>query len=309
MQVTITGATGLVGSRLVARLQARGDRVTVLSRDAAKAKAALGDVEAVSWSPGRDARPGAVDPALVAAVEGRDAVVNLAGEPVFQRWTSTSKPRIKASRVETTKQLVAAIAAAQDRPGTLVSGSATGYYGDTGDAVVTEDTPPADDFLGDLASSWEAAARGAETHDVRVALVRTGMVLAPEGGALPVMARPFRLGLGSWLGDGKQYVPWIHVDDEVGILLAALDHPTFSGPINAAAPESATNKAFSKAVGQALHRPVLVPAPGFVLRTVLGEMSALVLDSSRTTPGRADELGYRFDHPGLHGALDDVLGS
>lgn len=308
MQVTITGATGLVGSRLVARLLARGDRVTVLSRDAEKAKAALGDVEAVSWSAGRDATPGAIDAALVGAVEGRDAVVNLAGEPVFQRWTPDSRPRIKASRVETTTQLVAAIAAAQDRPGTLVSGSASGYYGDTGDAVITEERPPADDFLGDLASSWEAAALGAETHGVRVALVRTGMVLAPEGGALPVMARPFRLGLGSWMGDGKQYVPWIHVDDEVGLLLAALDHPTFSGPVNAAAPEAATNKAFSKAVGQALHRPVLVPAPAFVLRRVLGDMSALVLDSSRMSPGRADELGYRFDHPGLHGALDDVLG-
>jgi uncharacterized protein (TIGR01777 family) len=308
MKVTITGATGLVGSRLVARLQARGDAVTVLSRDAAKAKAALGDVEAVSWSPG-NAAPGAVDPALVAAVEGRDAVVNLAGEPVFQRWTAAAKPRIKASRVGTTEQVVAAIAAAGDRPATLVSGSASGFYGDTGDEVVTEDRPAADDFLGDLAASWERAARGAETHGVRVVLVRTGMVLAADGGALPVMARPFRLGLGSWMGDGRQWVPWIHVDDEVGLLLAALDHPTFSGPVNAAAPEAATNKGFSKAVGQALHRPVLVPAPAFVLRTVLGEMSALVLDSCRATPSRAAELGYRFDHPGLHGALDDLLGS
>jgi uncharacterized protein (TIGR01777 family) len=308
MHVTVTGATGLVGSRLVARLQARGDRVTVLSRDAAKAKQALGDVEAVEWSPGRDAGPGAPAPALVAALEGRDAVVNLAGEPVFQRWTATSKPRIKASRVDTTKQLVAALAATADRPGTLVSGSASGFYGDTGDDVVTEDRGPGDDFLAGLAADWEAAAKGAELHDVRVAIVRTGFVLAGEGGALPVMARPFKLGLGSWFGDGKQYVPWIHVDDEVGLLLAALDHPTFSGAVNAAAPEAATNKRFSKAVGAALHRPVLVPVPSFVLRTALGEMAALVLDSSQMIPGRAEELGYRFDHPGLVGALDDILG-
>lgn len=307
MHVTITGATGLVGSRLVARLQERGDRVTVLSRDAAKAKQALGDVEAVAWTPGTSA--GAADTALIGALEGRDAVVNLAGEPVFQRWTSTSKPRIRASRVETTERLVAAIGATTDRPSTLVSGSATGYYGDTGDAEVTEEHPPASDFLGELASAWEAAARGAEAHGVRVAVVRTGFVLAPEGGALPLMAKPFRFGAGSWLGDGKQYVPWVHIDDEVGLLLAALDHPTFDGAVNAAAPEDATNKRFSKAVGSALHRPVLVPAPAFVLRTVLGEMSALVLDSSRAKPGRADDLGYRFLHPGLVGALDDILGS
>jgi uncharacterized protein (TIGR01777 family) len=308
MHVTVTGATGLVGSRLVARLQERGDRVTVLSRDAEKAKAALGDVEAVTWAPGRDAPVGAPAPALVAALEGRDAVVNLAGEPVFQRWTSSSKPRIKASRVDTTKQLVAAMAAATDRPGTLVSGSASGYYGDTGDVEVTEEHPAADDFLGDLAASWEAAAKEIERHDVRVVLIRTGMVLAGEGGALPVMARPFRLGAGGWLGNGRQYVPWIHVDDEVGLILAALDHATFSGPVNAAAPEDATNKRFSKAVGHALHRPVLLPAPGLALKAVLGEMSALVLDSSRMQPGRAAELGYRFDHPGLAGALDDIFG-
>lgn len=307
MHVTITGATGLVGSRLVARLLERGDAVTVLSRDAAKAKQALGDVEAVAWTPGGGSS--AADPALSAALEGRDAVINLAGEPVFQRWTSTSKPRIRASRVETTNQLVAALGATTDRPQTLVNGSATGYYGDTGDIEVTEEHPSASDFLGELASAWEAAAHGAEAHGLRVAVIRTGLVLAPEGGALPVMAKPFRFGAGGWLGNGRQYVPWIHVDDEVGLLLAALDHPTFSGAVNAAAPEDATNKRFSKAVGKALHRPVLAPAPGFVLKTVLGEMSALVLDSSRTKPGRADELGYRFLHPGLVGALDDVFGS
>ena len=308
MHVTVTGATGLVGSRLVARLQERGDRVTVLSRDAAKARQALGDVEAVAWSPGGQGS-GTPDPALVGALEGRDAVINLAGEPVFQRWTSSSKPRIRASRVATTEQLVAAIGATTDRPKALVNGSATGYYGDTGDREVTEEQPPASDFLGELASAWEAAARGAEAHGLRVAVVRTGMVLAPEGGALPVMAKPFRLGAGGWLGSGHQYVPWIHVDDEVGLLLAALDHPTFAGAVNGAAPEDATNKRFSKAVGAALHRPVLLPAPGFALRTILGEMSALVLDSSRAKPAAADELGYRFDHPGLVGALDDVFGS
>jgi uncharacterized protein (TIGR01777 family) len=309
MHVTVTGATGTVGSRLVARLQERGDRVTVLSRDAESARRALGDVDAVAWTPGRPSGPGTPpDPALVAALEGRDAVVNLAGEPVFQRWTATSKPRIAASRIDTTKGLVAALAATAERPRVLVNGSASGIYGDTGDRPVTEETLPGDDFLAGLAAGWEEAARGAEALGVRVAIVRTGMVLADDGGALPVMARPFRLGLGGWFGGGRQYVPWIHVDDEVGLLLAALDHPSFSGPVNAAAPEEATNKRFSKAVGQALHRPVLAPVPAFALRAVLGEAAALVLDSSRMKPARAAELGYRFDHPGLAGALDDLLG-
>jgi uncharacterized protein (TIGR01777 family) len=302
MHVTVTGATGLIGSRLVARLLARGDRVTVLSRDAVAARAALGDVEAHAWSPLEGPPP-------VAALEGRDAVVNLAGEPVFQRWTATSKPRIQASRWRTTEHLVLGLAATDDRPGLLVSGSASGIYGDTGDGPADESHPAASDFLGTLAAGWEAAARTAEHHGVRVALVRTGMVLAADGGALPVMAKPFRLGLGGWFGDGRQWVPWIHLDDQVGLLLAAVDHPTFTGPVNAAAPEQATNKAFSKAVGKALHRPVLVPVPALALRKVLGEMSALVLDSCRMVPGRADELGYRFDHPGLHGALDDLLGT
>lgn len=310
MHVTVTGATGTVGSRLVARLQARGDRVTVLTRDAESARTALGDVDAVAFTPGHDPGPGGTaDPALVAALEGSDAVVNLAGEPVFQRWSAASKPRIVASRVNTTKALVAALAATRERPGTLVSGSASGFYGDTGDEPVTEEHPKGDDFLAGLASGWEDAARGAEALGVRVALVRTGMVLADDGGALPVMARPFRFGAGSWFGDGSQFVPWIHVDDEVGIILAALDHPSFSGPVNAAAPDEATNKTFSKAVGRALRRPVLLPVPATLLRTILGESAALVLDSSRMVPGRVEELGYRFDHPGLVGALDDLLGS
>lgn len=310
MHVTVTGATGTVGSRLVARLQARGDRVTVLTRDAESARKALGDVHAVAYTPGRDPGPGGTpDPALVGALEGRDAVVNLAGEPVFQRWTAASKPRIVASRVDTTKALVAALAATRGRPVALVSGSASGFYGNTGDDPVTEDHGRGDGFLAGLAAGWEDAARGAEALGVRVALVRTGMVLADDGGALPVMARPFRFGAGGWFGDGRQFVPWIHVDDEVGIILAALDHVSFSGPVNAAAPDEATNKAFSKAVGRALRRPVLLPVPAVALRTILGESAALVLDSSRMVPGRVEELGYRFDHPGLVGALDDLLGS
>lgn len=301
MHVTVTGATGTVGTRLVGRLLARGDRVTVLSRSAERARATLGGVEAYDWDP-------AAGPAPAAALEGRDAVVNLAGEPVFQRWTAAAKPRIEASRWTTTRHLVDGLAATSARPRTLVSGSASGIYGDRGDVPLHEDAPAADDFLGRLAHRWEQEARRAQEHGVRVALVRTGMVLDADGGALPVIARPVRLFAGAWLGSGRQWVPWIHVDDHVGILLAAIDADGFSGPVNASAPAPVTNKAFTKAIGRQLRRPVLAGAPAPVLRAVLGEQAALVLDSCRMLPGRADELGYAFAHPELPGALADLLG-
>ncbi|MGX6448393.1 TIGR01777 family oxidoreductase [Patulibacter sp. S7RM1-6] len=301
MHVTITGATGTVGTRLVGRLLARGDRVTVLSRDADRARSTLGAVEAFAWDP-------LAGPPPAAALAGRDAVVNLAGEPVFQRWTASSKPRIEASRWTTTRHLVDGLLAAEGGPRALVSGSASGIYGDRGDVPLDEDAPAADDFLGRLASRWEAEARRAAEHGVRVALVRTGMVLDADGGALPVIARPVRLFAGAWLGDGRQWVPWIHVDDHVGLLLAALDADGFSGPVNASAPEPATNRALTKELGRVLRRPVLVGAPAPLLRAVLGEQAALVLDSCRMRPGRADELGYAFAHPELPGALRHLLG-
>lgn len=305
MHVTVTGATGLVGSRLVQRLLARGDQVTVLSRDAERARQALGAVEAHAWDP-------TAGPPPAVAIEGRDAIVNLAGETVNQRWSDEAKARIRDSRVETTRQLVAAIATIDDpsaRPGTLVNGSASGYYGDTGEAEVREDHPPAShDFLAEMAAAWEAQAHTAAGLGLRVAIVRTGLVLAAHGGALPVIAKPLRSGLGGWIGNGRQYVPWIHLDDEVGLQLAALDHPTFEGPVNAAAPEAVTNKAFTKAIGRVIHRPVLVPAPAFALRAALGERAQLVTDSSRMVPGRAAELGYVFAHPRLDEALEDLLG-
>ncbi|WP_320672717.1 TIGR01777 family oxidoreductase [Patulibacter defluvii] len=306
MQVTITGATGLVGSRLVERLLARGDQVTVVSRDADRARRALGDVEAHGWD-----ADGGDDAALAAALRGRDAVVNLAGETVNQRWSDEAKRRIRDSRVATTRRLVAALAGLpeDERPATLVSGSASGYYGDSGDAVVTEDAPagPEDDFLAAMAAAWEAEAGAAAELGLRVVAVRTGLVLAGQGGALPVIAKPLRTGLGGWIGHGRQYVPWIHLDDEVGLQLAALDHAGFRGPINASAPAPVTNKAFSKAIGRAIGRPVLVPVPALALRAALGERAQLVTDSSRMVPGRVPELGYAFAHPDLDEALGDLL--
>lgn len=301
MHVTITGATGLIGSRLVARLQARGDQITVISRNADHARSTLGDVEAVAWDP-------TTGPAPAAALEGRDAVINLAGEPVFQRWTDAAKRRIESSRISTTENLVAAIGATGDRPETLINGSASGYYGDTGAREVTEDAPHADDFLGRVAHGWEQAAHGAEAHGLRVAVIRTGLVLDADGGALPALVKPIRLGASTWLGNGRQYVPWIHLDDHVGLILAALDTPSFSGPINASAPYPTPNRELSKAVAQILRRPMLAGVPAPLLRMILGERAALVLDSCRMVPGRADELDYTFLHPELDSALQDLLG-
>lgn len=307
MHVTVTGATGLVGSRLVARLLERGDRVTVLSRNAERARQKLGDVQSLTWNP--SSSDPVADEELVRAVEGRDAVVNLAGEPIFQRWSDEAKDRIRASRLQATDRLVRALGATTTRPTVLVSGSASGYYGDTGAIEVEEGHAPADDFLALLARDWEQEALRAEDHGLRVVLVRSGMILGADGGALPVMAKPIRFGAGAWMGSGRQYVPWVHLEDEVGLILAALDAPDFRGPINAAAPGSVTNKQLTQAIGRTLHRPVLLGAPAPVLRLALGERAMLVLDSCRMVPGRAPELHYRFAHPGIHGALDDLLGS
>ncbi len=302
MHVTITGATGLIGSLLVARLLERGDEVTVLTRDVHRASQALPKAHAIAWDPTRD-------PAPASALAGRDAVVNLAGAPVFQRWTPDAKREITRSRITTTDNLVAGIGTVPtaNRPAVLVSGSASGFYGDAGDRVLDEGATPAHDFLGGVASGWEQAAREADELGLRVITVRTGMVLAAEGGALPQLARPIRLGAASWLGSGRQYVPWIHVDDHVGILLAALDHGDFRGPINASAPEPVTNRVLSKAVARVLRRPMLFGAPAPLIRMALGERAALVLDSCRMIPGRAEALGYQFAHPDLDEALRDLL--
>lgn len=302
MHVTITGATGTIGSRLVHRLLDRGDEVTVLTRDVHRASQALPGAHAVAWDPQRD-------PAPASALAGRHAVVNLAGAPVFQRWTADAKREITRSRIVSTDHLVAGIGTVppEERPAVLVSGSASGYYGDAGDRRLTEDAPPAHDFLGGVASGWEQSAREALELDLRVITIRTGLVLAADGGALPQLARPIRFGAASWLGNGRQYVPWIHVDDHVGILLAAIDHPDFTGPINTSAPEPVTNRELSKAVARTLLRPMLFGAPAPLIRLALGERAALVLDSCRMVPGRADELGYDFVHPDLEEALRRLL--
>jgi uncharacterized protein (TIGR01777 family) len=299
MRVTVTGATGLIGSRLVGRLRERGDEVTVLSRDPARAREALG-VEATAWDP-------TDGPAPVQALAGRHAMIHLAGENVAQRWTADAKRRIRESRELGTRNLVAGLRAADPRPAVLVSGSAAGYYGSCGGERLDESAPPGDDFLAEVVLAWEREADTAAELGVRVAKIRTGVVLDRGGGALAKMLPPFRAGIGGPVAGGEQYVPWIHVDDVVGMLLAAVDDPRWSGPVNAAAPEPVTNGRFSKALGRALRRPAIVPVPGFALRLLYGEMAEIVIAGQRAVPARAIELGYEFAHPELDEALRSAL--
>ncbi len=303
MRVTLTGATGGIGSGLTEALVARGDEVTALTRDPGRAAGRLpAGVTPVGWDP-------MAGPAPAEALAGRDAVVHLAGENVAQRWSSAAKQRIRASRELGTRNLVAGLRAADPRPGALVSGSASGYYGAHGDEPVDESTPPGDDFLAAVCVAWEHEALQARELGVRVAIVRAGVVLDARSGALAKMMLPFRLGLGGPVAGGRQYMPWIHREDEIGLLLAALDSPGFSGPVNAASPQAATNREFSRALGRALHRPALAPIPAAAIRLLYGEMAQIVVEGVRMVPGRADELGYAFRHPELDEALRSTLES
>ena len=270
MRVTITGASGLIGTKLRAALQARGDEVIPVSL--------------------RDRGP----------IEVGDVVVHLAGENVAQRWTDESRKRIEESRVEGTRRVVEAINHAETRPTALISSSAVGYYGKHGDEQLDESTPPGDDFLARVCVAWEHEAQQAQT---RVVLVRTGVVLDKSAGALAKMLLPFKLGVGGPVAGGDQYMPWIHIDDVVGIYLAAIDDARWTGPVNATAPEPVTNKEFSRALGRALHRPAIAPIPGFAIRTLYGDMAEIVTEGQRAVPKRTLALGYQFSYTDLEDAL------
>jgi uncharacterized protein (TIGR01777 family) len=300
MKVTITGATGPIGSKVVAELKARDDQVTVLSRDPERAQAVLGGVEAHAWDP-EDGR------APTAALAGRDAVLHLAGEPIDQRWTSDAKRRIRVSREQGLRNLVAGLEAADPRPGALVSASGIDYYGALADEVVDEHSPPGSGFLPEVCVAWEAGARAAESLGLRVVTVRTGIVLDRDSGALKTMLLPFKLGVGGPVAGGRQYMAWVHIDDVAGIYAQALSDGAWSGAVNATAPEPVTNREFSRALGRALHRPAITPVPALAVRTLYGEKAALVIEGRRAIPWRTRQLGYRFRHPDLGEALRSVL--
>ena len=303
MNVTVTGATGTLGQDVVRALLERGDAVTVLSRDAERARTALGEVRAIEWKDPKGERPPAD------ALQGQDGVVHLVGEPVAQRWSESAKSEIRESRVLSTRNLVAAIAEVDRRPAVLVSQSATGWYGARGDERLDESAPAGDDFLAQLSVEWEAEARRAEELGVRVVVNRTGMVLSDAGGALEKMLPFFKAGIGGPVAGGNQYVSWVHLDDVVGAILFELDTDAASGPINLTAPDAATNKELSKALGRALRRPAFAPVPALGVKALYGEMASIVITGQRAVPARLTELGYRFRRPALEPAIRDATGS
>ncbi|HEY8055159.1 MAG TPA: TIGR01777 family oxidoreductase [Terriglobales bacterium] len=285
MRVLVAGASGLIGGALSAAATSAGDEV-------------------VRW--GRSDRR----EELPRVLAGCGGVVNLAGAPILgPRWTEARRLVLRRSRVEWTAALVEAMAAANPRPQVLVNASAVGYYGDRGAEALTEDAPPGEGFLAGLCRDWEAAARGAEALGVRVVCLRTGVVLARNGGALQQMLPAFRLGLGGPIGDGRQYFPWIHLDDEVAIIRAALGNAQWRGPLNAAAPEAVTSREFARALGRALHRPAILPTPRAALRLLYGDAASVLFASQRVLPAALTAGGFAFRYPRLDAALTDLAAS
>ncbi len=301
MKVLVTGASGFIGSALCDALLARGDTVVGLTRDPQPARGTNPSVVWHAWEPTLERPP-------AAAFEGVDGVVNLQGEKINQRWTDDAKRRIMESRRLGTRNLIAALAGLERKPRVLVNQSAIGFYGDRGEAIVDESAESGQGYDAEVVREWEAAAREAEGLGVRLVVVRTGHVLDSGGGLLAELLPPFKLGVGGPLAGGRQYMSWIHIDDEVGILLWALNNEKVSGTVNSTAPNPVTNRELSRAIGRALHRPASVPVPGFVLDLKFGsEFGGVLRGGQRVVPRRALDLGYKFRYPEIDGALKSLL--
>jgi uncharacterized protein (TIGR01777 family) len=301
MKVVIAGGSGFLGQPLAHALAAEGREVVVLTRGGAPPRA--GSLRFVTWSPTGGSGSWADE------VEDAAAVVNLAGESIAaRRWSDEHKRQILQSRVQATRALVAAILAATRRPRSFISGSAVGYYGPRGDETITEEQSPGTDFLSQVCEAWESEANGVG-EAARVVCIRTGLVLDKDGGALPQMLLPFKLGAGGPLGSGRQYWPWIHRDDWVALLRWAIDSSEVEGPLNATAPTPVTNAEFAKALGRAMQRPAFIPAPAFALRLAVGEMAGpLLLSGQRAIPAKAQRLGFVFRYTQLDEALQAIFG-
>ena len=300
MRVIVTGGTGFIGPKLCERLVAKGHDVIALTRDASRSRDHVHPrVRVVSWAEGA---------AWEGFVDGAGALVNLAGETIAQRWTASAKKRIAESRLRAAARLEAAAAKATQKPGVLVNASAVGIYGSRGDEILAEGATVGDDFLARVCVEWEGAARSLEPLGVRVAMLRTGLVLGAGGGALAKMLPPFRAFAGGPLGSGKQWMSWIHQADLVELYVFAIENSAVAGPVNATAPNPVTMRDFATALGRALHRPSFMKAPAAAIRLALGEMATVVLDGQRVVPKKALDLGFTFRFTDVLAALRDVVG-
>ncbi|MGA8804177.1 MAG: TIGR01777 family oxidoreductase [Solirubrobacterales bacterium] len=301
MRVLVTGATGLIGSALCDALLSRGDEVVGLTRDPDKARPKNPTVHWYAWQATAERPP-------TEALTGVDGVVNLIGEEINQRLTDQAKVRIRESRLVSTRNLLQGIQAAPSKPQVFIGQSAIGYYGDRGAKILDEESPPGDGFTADIPIDWETAERKAEGIVTRVVIFRTGLVISKHGGLLKQLLLPFKLGVGGPIAGGEQFMSWIHINDEVGLLLWALDNDRVSGIVNATAPNPVTNRELSKALGRALHRPAFMPIPKFAVSALRGgELADAVAGGARVLPRRALDLGYEFRHPELDEALRSAL--
>ena len=292
MTIVLAGGSGFLGQKLARRLESEGHRIITLSRRPSPAG------NEIAWRPDGNAGE------LPRHIDGVDAIVNLAGENVFGiRWTAAKKAAIVNSRILSTRTLARAIKACAHPPRVFISGSGIGYYGAHGDEPITESVPPGSDFLARLCVEWEQEARLAESGSTRLAIVRTGLPLDGGGGALGKMLLPFKLGLGSTIGPGDQFMSWIHIDDWTAMVSWLIKTDRAAGIFNATAPEPVTNRAFTRALGRALHRPAVLFAPAFVLHTVLGDMASMLVHGQRVLPAAAEQLGFSFSYPTLEPAL------
>jgi len=297
MQLVLTGASGFIGSALCERLLQAGHTLVLLTQGSPPNASTPGKRWS-HWTPGSIGE-------WAKAVDGADGVINLAGEPLAGRkWTQKQQMRLQQSRYDSTRSIVLACARAREKPKFLINASAVGYYGPRQDEILTEDAPPGNDFLANLCLGWEAEAIGAETLGVRVVRLRTGIVLGPGGGALVKMVEPFKWFVGGPLGSGEQWMSWIHLEDEVNLILHLIARTSIAGPVNATAPNPVRNKEFCQTLAAVLRRPCWLPVPAFALRVALGKMAEMVLTGQRAIPAAAQESGYRFRYPNLKDALE-----